>query len=160
MPSIFTLRDSILIHAPIERCFALSTSVEIVQQELHLKPVAGRTKGLVALNDTVRWQGWKLGFWQYHVSLIDGFGPPHFFRDRMIEGRFRSFEHEHFFEVTPEGTMLRDELRFSLPFGVPGRLVARWILLPHIRNLMRRRFLNLKRIAESQEWKQYLWATE
>ena len=28
----FTLRDEIVIHAPIERCFLLSTSIEIVEQ--------------------------------------------------------------------------------------------------------------------------------
>lgn len=34
MPPILTLHDSILIHTPIERCFALFTSVEIIEQEL------------------------------------------------------------------------------------------------------------------------------
>ena len=29
-------------------------------------------------------------------------------------------------------------------------------MVPHIRSLMRRRFLMLKQVAESEEWRQYL----
>ena len=67
---MFTLRDSILIHAPIERCFALSTSIAIVQRELRMNPVAGRTSGLVTGGDTVRWEGLQFGFRNFHVSII------------------------------------------------------------------------------------------
>lgn len=56
-PDMFTLRDSILIHAPIERLFALSTNLAIVKEELGMHPVAGRTSGFVRGGDTVRWEG-------------------------------------------------------------------------------------------------------
>ena len=153
---LFTLRDSVLIHAPTERCFQLSTSVAIVQKELGMKPVAGRTSGLVQGGDTVRWEGWQLGFPNYHVSLIEAFDPPHFFRDRMIAGRFRSFEHDHRFELTADGVLLGDELRFTMPFGPLGSLAGSAVLTPHIRGLLRRRFALLKRIAETDEWRSYL----
>jgi ligand-binding SRPBCC domain-containing protein len=153
---IFVLHHTILINAPIERCFQLSTNVEIVRRELGMKPVAGRTSGLVTSADTIRWEGWQLGFWNYHVSLISAFDPPRFFQDRMIAGRFRSFQHDHHLQATPEGVLLRDELRFSMPFGLPGWIVGRLIMVPHIRGLLRRRFRLLKRIAESDEWRSYL----
>lgn len=162
----FTLRDSILIHAPMERCFLLSTSLEIVHKELGMTPVPAlaadgtpsRTSGLVTAGDTVRWEGMQLGFPNFHVSLIpaEEFQPPHHFRDRMIGGRFRTFEHDHTFKSTPDGTLLHDEVRFSMPFGPPGWLVGRAVLVPHIRALLHRRFRLLKRIAESDEWQTYL----
>jgi ligand-binding SRPBCC domain-containing protein len=153
----FTLRDEIEVHAPIERCFLLSTSVELVQRELGMRPMRGRTTGLVVSGDTVRWQGWQLGLPMFHESLIDSFTAPVFFRDRMIAGRFATFEHEHNFTDHLNGTVLMsDELHFTMPFRKLGELVGEVILVPHIRALMRRRFVRLKRIAESEEWKAYL----
>jgi ligand-binding SRPBCC domain-containing protein len=147
-----------LIHAPIERCFALSTHLAIVERELGLHPVEGRTGGLVMAGDTIRWEGMQLGFFNYHVSLVvpETWDPPYFFQDRMIAGRFRSFEHSHRLLETTRGTFLDDEIRFTMPLGWPGWLVGRVILVPHILGLMRRRFNLLKRIAETGEWRNYI----
>lgn len=153
----FVLRDEVLVRAPAERCFLLSTSVAIVQRELGMRPVRGRTSGLVTAGDTVRWEGWQLGLPQFHESLIAPFEFPTFFRDSMIAGRFASFQHDHSFVDSGNGVvLLRDELRFSMPFGWAGALVGRWVMVPHIRGLLRRRFALLKRIAESEEWREYL----
>jgi len=154
---MFTLRATTIIHAPIARCFLLSTSLAIVERELGMHPsTGGRTSGLVTAGDTIRWQGWQLGLRHVHVSLIDLWDPPYFFRDRMIAGRFRSFEHDHTFAETFEGTRLDDELRFTLPWGPLGWLAGALILAPHINRLMRRRFRLLKHIAETEEWQTYI----
>jgi ligand-binding SRPBCC domain-containing protein len=154
---VFSLRDEIRVRAPLERCFLLSTSVAIVQRELGMKPVRGRTEGLVVGGDTVRWEGWQLGLPQFHESLIDEFRPFTFFRDRMIAGRFRTFEHEHAFAEVGDGwVLMSDELRFSMPFGWLGEMVGRWVMVPHIRGLLGRRFRLLKGIAEGEEWRRYL----
>ena len=153
-----TLTDTVLIHAPIDRCFALSTSIAIVQRELKMHPVEGRVNGLVTAGDTIRWEGMQLGFRNYHVSLIvpETWNPPHFFQDRMIAGRFRSFEHDHRFIETANGTFLDDCVRFTMPLGWAGGLVGRVILVPHILGLMRRRFHLLKQLAETGEWRDYI----
>jgi len=158
MMRMFTLRDSTLIHAPIERVFALSCSVAIVERELGMHPVAGKTAGLVTAADVIRWQGMQLGFPNYHVSLIvpETWEPPRFFQDRMIAGRFRSFEHDHRSTHTADGVLLNDEVRFAMPLGRPGWLVGKTVLVPHIRGLMRRRFHLLRRLAEGEGWREYL----
>lgn len=155
---MFSLRHGILVQAPIDRCFALSTSVAIVERELRMHPVQGRAHGLVTAGDTVRWEGMQLGFANYHVSLIvpETWDPPHFFQDRMIAGRFRSFEHDHRFIETANGTFLDDCIRFTMPLGWAGELVGRAVLVPHILGLMRRRFALLKHLAETEEWREYL----
>jgi ligand-binding SRPBCC domain-containing protein len=157
MTHTFTLQDEIAVRAPIERCFLLSTSVALVERELKMHPVRGRTAGLVVGGDTVRWEGRQLGLPQFHESLIESYEPYSFFRDRMIAGRFATFEHAHAFRDCGDGAVLMsDDLRFSMPFGWMGDLVGEWILVPHIRGLMRRRFRMLKRIAEGEEWRKYL----
>lgn len=152
---MFVLRDSIVVNAPIERCFALSTNVAIVEKELGMHPVAGRTQGCVRAGDTVRWEGWQLGFKNYHVSLIAEFDRPFYFQDRMIAGRFKTFSHDHRFREVDGGVLLEDELRFTMPFGWPGRVVGRLVLVPHIQRLLRERFAMLKGIAETDAWRQY-----
>jgi len=153
----FALRDEIVVLAPIERCFLLSTSVEIVQRELGMRPVRGRTSGFVAGDDTVRWEGWRLGLPQFHESLIERFEPPVFFRDRMIAGRFAAFEHDHEFSYQGDGSvLLQDEVRFTMPWGWAGDFIGQRVMSQDIRGLMKRRFARLKQIAESEEWRKYL----
>ncbi len=152
---MFTVRDSRLVQAPIERCFALSTNIALVQKELGMQPVAGRTSGCVVGGDTVHWKGWQLGFPNFHVSLISQYQPPYHFQDRMLAGRFRFFAHDHHFRQTANGVLLDDEVRFEMPFGLPGRLVGGSVLVPHVRKLLRQRFALLKDLAEGEGWRDY-----
>jgi ligand-binding SRPBCC domain-containing protein len=150
------LRDSIHIAAPIDRCFLLSTHIDIVRQTLDLTPIAGRTTGHVVLGDRVTWRGWKFFLPQVHHTLITACNQPTFFQDTQEKGRFAHFQHDHHLTQTPQGTLLEDEVRFTLPFGPAGRLVAHLILIPHIRTLLRRRFTLLKSLAETEAWRQVL----
>jgi ligand-binding SRPBCC domain-containing protein len=153
----FTLRDEVLVRAPMERVFLLSTSIAIVQEELRMKPVAGRTSGFVIGGDRVLWRGWKFGLPQFHQSLITAWDRNRFFQDTMIAGRFKTFQHDHAFEqVDLETVRLSDELRFSMPLGWAGALVGRLVLVPHIRKLMKRRFALIKQISETERWRRYI----
>ena len=152
----FVLRETAIVHAPVQRCFDLCCCIALVQQELGMQPVAGRTTGFVVAGDTVRWEGWQLGLKHLHVSLISGYVSPTFMQDTMLQGRFKTFQHDHHMRDTGDGTELMDELRFSLPFGWLGRLVARYVMVPHILRLLRSRFARIRRIAESDEWRLYL----
>jgi ligand-binding SRPBCC domain-containing protein len=157
---MFVIKDNVHISAPLERCFLLSTSLAIVEIELGMRPVAKgaatRTEGLVVGGDRIRWEGWQLGLPQVHVSLISAYEPYRFFQDTMIAGRFRAFSHDHEFTEIGGQVLLKDTIRFSMPLGVAGRLVGKYVMIPHIRELMARRFQLLKRIAESEEWRRYL----
>ena len=157
MARAFVLRDEVIVHAPLQRCFLLSTSVEIVQRELRMEPVEGRTSGLVQAGDTVLWRGFKFGLPQFHRSVIEEFRPPVYFSDRMVAGRFRAFQHCHAFEPLPDGLVrMRDEVRFTMRWGLFGVILGRILIAPHVRNLLRRRFALLKRIAESDEWRKFV----
>lgn len=157
MKRSFLLTDSIHVDAPIERCFLLSTHVQIVEEVLGMHPVAGRITGHVREGDAILWKGWKFGIPQLHRSQIEAAQAPVFFRDRMIEGRFAWFEHDHEFIAQQPGTvLLRDEVRFAMPLGAPGACVGRFLLVPHIRGLMRQRFARIKQLAESNDWQRYL----
>jgi len=154
--SMFTISDSVHINAPIERCFLLSTNIELVGRTLGMKPIEGKTSGLIENGDRLLWAGWKFGFPQIHESLITKYERPVFFQDTMGRGRFRRFQHDHHLFFMDGRTVLNDKLRFTMPFGWLGGLVARFVLVPHMSRLLRRRMRLLKRVAESNEWRQYV----
>ncbi len=153
---MFTVCDSIHVQAPIERCFLLSTCIELVGQTLEMQPVAGKTGGMIVEGDRLEWRGRKFGLPQMHESLITKYVRPEFFQDTMARGRFERFQHDHYFAEIDGHTLLNDKLRFSLPLGWLGRQVAHYVMVPYISRLLRKRFLLLKRVAESDEWRRYL----
>jgi ligand-binding SRPBCC domain-containing protein len=166
--------ESISVHAPIERCWALSTRVELVRKTLGMKLVGGITSGNITANSRVVWRGWKFGLPTQHHTLITKFEPPHahyirfdgheitkeaFFQDSQERGRFAFFAHDHRLREEMDGgpiTELYDEVRFSLPFGVVGRFIAGRIMEPHIRKLARQRFAMIKRLAEGEGWREWV----
>jgi len=155
------LQDRVVIEAPVERCFRLSTSIEVVALTLGLRPVEGKLTGLIGPGDQLVWRGWKFGLPQMHETLITGFEQPGlekhgFFQDTMGRGRFAAFQHDHHFLETEAGTLLEDELRFSMPLGWAGDAVGLAVMVPHIKGLLRRRFALLKTLAEGDGWKRYL----
>jgi|ERR1700733_9096780 ligand-binding SRPBCC domain-containing protein len=157
---MFNVKDSIHIYAPIERCFLLSTSIELVERTLEMRPVGGKTAGMIVDGDRVMWSGWKFGLAQRHESLITRYERPTFFQDTMGRGRFKQFQHDHqFFEVDGH-TLLTDKVRFSLPLGRLGKLFGRQVMVPYICGLLRQRMTLLKQVAEGEEWRQYLSVKE
>jgi hypothetical protein len=150
------------IAASPERCFLLSLSIDLHMASTaptRERAIAGVTHGIIGPNQTVTWRGRHFGLTLEHTSLIDRYNPPHSFRDVMVKGNFRSFEHEHFFELTEHGgTIMRDHLVFEAPFGPLGWLVERLILRAYLTRFLGQRDAAIKRIAESPsgEWQQYI----
>ncbi len=150
------LKESIHVNAPIERCFLLSTSIDLVRQTLQMRPVSGKTSGLIEDGDQLLWRGWKFGIPAMHETLITGYTRPTFFQDTMGRGYFRHFQHDHHFHFIDGQTTMWDVVRFSLPFGMPGHLIGKQIVVPHVLSLLNSRFDLIKRLAEGEEWRQYL----
>lgn len=153
---MFTISDTIHIHAPIDRCFQLSTDIELVGVILNMKPIDGKTTGRIGADDTLLWAGWKFGFPQMHETLITRFEPPRFFQDTMGRGRFKKFQHDHGLYEVDGATLLTDKIRFTMPFGWLGKLVGKYIMVPYISRTLRRRLVLLKKVAESEDWRHFL----
>jgi ligand-binding SRPBCC domain-containing protein len=61
---------------------------------------------------TVRWK-----------TRIEAWEPPHRFVDVQLSGPYRLWEHTHTFQGQNDGTIvIRDRVRYSLPFGPLGEL--------------------------------------
>jgi len=156
---MYRIKESIHVNAPIDRCFLLSTSIDLVAQSLRMQPVSGQTTGLVVNGSRLTWRGWKFGLPAWHETLITAYDRPAFFQDTMASGMFRSFQHDHRFQDIDGQTLLIEIVRFSLPLGPLGKAVAKRIVIPHILATMQNRFQLIKRIAESSDWEQYVIAS-
>lgn len=153
---MYTVKDSVHINAPLERCFLLSTSVEFAGPSFGLRPVSGRTSGHLVLGDTTFWKGSFFGLPQILKITVTAFDEPLFVQQTMAGGPFKRFQHRHHFTEVDGQAFLHDKVHFSLHFGWIGKLVARRLIVPLVARLLRRRFTLLKLAAESEEWRRYL----
>ena len=93
------LRFETRVRAPIERCFDLSRNITLHKslQPPH-EAIAGVTEGMIGKGETVRWRASILGIPVTHTSLVDEYERPIYFRDVMVEGAFKSYQHQHYLE--------------------------------------------------------------
>jgi ligand-binding SRPBCC domain-containing protein len=137
------------IHAPIDRCFDLARSIEIhlrSTEKTREKVVGRAATGLLGPNDEVTWEATHLGFRQRLSSRISVFNPPYHFRDSMVRGAFRSFDHDHFFEQDQGITIMKDRFEYTSPFGLLGGLADVLFLKHYMERLLRIR-ANVIRVA-------------
>ncbi len=73
----------------------------------------------------------------------------------MVRGAFRSFCHDHYFESISGQTRMKDLMVFEPPLGLLGTL-AESVLGSHMRSLLDRRNRCIKRVGESEEWRDFL----
>ena len=77
----------------------------------------------------------------------------------MVRGAFRRFDHDHYFEPTPDGgTLMRDVFDYAAPLGPLGR-TAEWLFLSsYMRRFLEERNRLVKAVAESDAWTQFVAA--
>lgn len=119
------------IRADPGKCFDLSLDLDLHARSMRHsgeRAIGGVTTGRIGPGEEVLWEARHFGLMHTHRSRITGYERPHHFRDEMIEGRFRRYTHDHFFERHEGGTKMRDTVDFQSPFGPVGRFVD-WVLL-------------------------------
>lgn len=88
------------INAPIDRVFNLARSIDLhIHSSSRTKEqaVAGKTHGLIELDEEVEWRAKHFGLWHRMTNKITDFDRPYYFQDTMVKGLFKYFEHNHFF---------------------------------------------------------------
>jgi len=134
-----------LIHAPREAVFDLSRDVDAhirsasFSRERAVPP--GRTSGLLERGDSVTFEGKHFGIRQRFTVHITEMERPIRYINQATHRAFRRLRHVHEFEETAGGTLMRDTLEWTSPFGI----FAGWFL----RRFVTKKQRELKRMAES-----------
>ena len=148
-----------VVRAPKDRVFDLARSIDA-----HIdstggtgeRAVAGVTRGLIGLNETVTWEARHLGVRQRLTVRITAMDRPDHFQDVMVAGAFHSMTHDHHFAEHPEGTLMTDRFEFRAPLGVLGWLAERLFFEDYMKRLLTQRNEVLRQLSESGDWARYL----
>lgn len=142
------------IKASIDIVFDLSRNIDIHKQSTAKSKetaIAGVTTGLINKDETVTWRGKHFGFYLTHKSLISKMKIPNYFVDEMLEGKFKSFKHEHTFTEEQGITIMFDKIQYETPFGILGKTFDNFILKKHLTNFISERNNFIKKLAEKQQ---------
>jgi ligand-binding SRPBCC domain-containing protein len=138
------------IAASPETCFDLARSMTFHAESLadtHERIMDGPEHDLLEAGDEVEFEARHFGMHVRHRARIQSLDYPRQFRDVMVRGLFRSFVHDHVFETTEAGTLMRDNIRLIAPGGLFGRLAERVVLKPYLTRLLTARAEAIKRAA-------------
>lgn len=150
------------IAAPPERCFLLSLNVDLHKAstaQTSERATAGVTSGIIGPDQTVTWQARHFGFMLTHESLISHYDSPRYFQDAMQRGAFKSFVHDHYFDLQSDGTTrMRDDLRFAAPLGPLGSIAEILVLRRYLTRFLMERNDLIRSVAESPAavWQPYV----
>jgi ligand-binding SRPBCC domain-containing protein len=147
------------INAPTERCFDLARSIDlhvISTSKTNEKAIAGRLTGPAQQGDVITWQATHFGINQKLTVRIEELKFLEYFKDAMVKGAFKSFEHEHFFEEMEGVTTMTDVFEFESPLGILGKMANSIFLSAYMKKFLERRNSVIKEYAESDKWQSIL----
>jgi len=73
--------------------------------------------------------------WVTFESLHTAYDPPHSFEDQQVRGPFRNWRHRHLVEPHPDGAILIDDIEYTPPLGLLGRLIDAIVIKPRLRRV-------------------------
>jgi len=154
-----TIRLQTKIKVKREIVFDLARSIDlhkISTEQTKEEAIAGKTSGLIELNESVTWRAKHFGLYQNLTSKITAFNRPISFTDEMISGAFKGFKHEHHFQDFNGETVMIDIFDYKSPLGILGKLADQLFLEKYMTALLTERNRIVKEYAESEKWKKVL----
>lgn len=132
-----------LVAAPLGKVFEFFSSAENLQRitppSLNFEiltplPIAMRTGALIDYKLRIR------GLPVRWRTEIQEWNPPHSFVDLQLKGPYALWHHTHTFTEHSNGeTLMRDRVRYQVPLGPLGLLVAPFFVTPEIRRIFEHR---------------------
>jgi uncharacterized protein YbjT (DUF2867 family)/ligand-binding SRPBCC domain-containing protein len=84
-------------------------------------------------------------------TRIDSYEPPIAFSDVQLRGPYRRWEHRHTFTSVPGGTLIEDDVTYSLPLGLLGELAHRLVVRNQLLEIFRHRGRTIAGISATPE---------
>ncbi len=143
------------IRSSREICFDLSPSVDLHKlstAKTNEEAAAGKTSGLMNLNETVTWRATHIFIRQNLTTKITALQSPIYFVDEQLNGIFKSLRHQHIFTQDGDKVIMTDIFDFESPAGILGQLFNRLMLTSYMRKFLMERNQIIKQFAESDRW--------
>lgn len=81
--------------------------------------------------------------WITRIAVVE---PPAKFIDTQLTGPYALWEHTHTFEKRSEGVLMRDKVRYAVPFGILGRLANALIVKNKLEHIFNFRYNKLEEL--------------
>ena len=147
------------IAAPSEIVYDLSRHMllqKTAMEKIGGKQVRGVSSGLLSNQDIVLW---NIHFLKkdflFNLKITD-LTPGLFIQEEMFQGSFESFKHLRHFKKIQNGTLVIDEIFYSLPKKFWSGWIDRFFVNGKLHELLKERNKILKEYAESNKWKALL----
>ena len=102
-------------------------------------------------------EGTKINYWLrlhgipiWWQSKITGWDPNCKFSDTQTHGPYSHWYHTHEFYEKDGGTVIRDSVKYRLPFGIPGDFLAGQWVKKDIENIFHFRKKKIEEIFKNQ----------
>jgi ligand-binding SRPBCC domain-containing protein len=123
---MYLLRREQWINRPIDEVFAFFADArnleEITPTWVGFKILSMSTDSIEE-GTMIRYRLRLHGIPVHWRTNICEWNPPYSFRDEQTSGPYKEWRHTHTFEAHGSRTKMMDEVQYSLPFGILGRIV-------------------------------------
>ncbi len=89
-----------------------------------------------------------MGLPQRWRSIISDYQPPHFFVDEQLKGPYSFWHHTHRFSSKDGGTLIIDEVRYGLSFGMLGNLAHALFVRSQLESIFNYRAQVIERLIQ------------
>lgn len=86
--------------------------------------------------------------WQTEIFNVN---KPHCFADRQLKGPYKIWEHTHTFIPQENGTLMKDEIKYQIPFGIIGQMAHSLFVREKVKDIFRFREKALDKIFETSK---------
>lgn len=145
----FEFRAEQFLHIGIQKAWEFFSDAENLSV---ITPPEMQFKILTPVKDKEIYEGMLINYkvrplfnipvsWQTEISKVE---KPYLFVDRQLKGPYKTWEHTHRFIEKENGILMQDSVKYSLPFGVIGKLTHSAIVRDKIENIFayRKQILN------------------
>lgn len=124
---MYTLKQEQQLYCTID------TAWDFFSNPFNLNEITPKKMGFRVLNITSADPIYEGMLIEYHVSplfgiklfwqtLIKNLNAPHSFIDQQRKGPYQFWEHKHEFIPNEDGVLMKDTIRYQVPFGLLGRI--------------------------------------
>jgi ligand-binding SRPBCC domain-containing protein len=151
--TVYVLEREQLVRAPADAVFAFfedPSNLEAITPRwlgfeiLTPRPIAMREGAIIEYR--LRLAGLPLR-WRTRIARHE---PGRGFVDVQERGPYALWEHSHDFEPTDRGVLVRDRVRYALPFGLAGRIAHGLWVQPALARIFDFRFRRVRELLETR----------
>jgi len=89
-------------------------------------------------------------------TLITTYEPPFKFVDEQMKGPYTLWHHTHIFRETDQGVEIIDEVHYSIPVGILGRLLHFLWIKNDLKNIFEHRKVVIEKLFQNNNYKNFL----